>query len=89
MPNDFLLEKNQSNLKEIEARGGNIITIGEQQDGAKQKSSASSLILNKHHPDLSPIALNIPLQLLSYYAALHKGHDVDQPRNLAKSVTVE
>ena len=53
------------------------------------KNTVASLILKKQCFELSPITTNIPLQLLAYYVALYKGHDVDQPRNLAKSVTVE
>ena len=53
------------------------------------KNTVTSLILKKQCFELSPITINIPLQLLAYYVALYKGHDVDQPRNLAKSVTVE
>lgn len=89
LPNNFLLEKNLSNLEEIEARGGNVIALAEQGVEDRLKSGMSRLILGKTHPVLSPIIHNIPLQLLAYYVALYKGHDVDQPRNLAKSVTVE
>ncbi len=89
LPNNFLLEKNLSNLEEIEARGGNIICIGELGVEERLKNTVTSLILKKQCFELSPITTNIPLQLLAYYVALYKGHDVDQPRNLAKSVTVE
>jgi len=89
LPDNFLLEKNLSNLEEIEARDGNIIALADQGIEGRLKSSVKRLILGKTHPTLSPILHNIPLQLLAYYVALYKGHDVDQPRNLAKSVTVE
>lgn len=89
LPHNFLLEKNLSNLEEIEARGGNIIAIVDQEAAERLKDGVERLIIEKHHSVLSPIIHNIPLQLLAYYVALYKGHDVDQPRNLAKSVTVE
>jgi len=89
LPNNFLLEKNLSNLEEIEARGGNIICVGELGVEERLKNTVTSLVLKKQCFELSPITINIPLQLLAYYVALYKGHDVDQPRNLAKSVTVE
>jgi glutamine---fructose-6-phosphate transaminase (isomerizing) len=86
---DELYEKTLSNLEEARARGGKIISIGSQGDDRLQELSEHYLAL----PDASwftlPLLEVIPLQLLSYHVADSLGHDVDQPRNLAKSVTVE
>ena len=88
-PNDELLEKLKSNLQEVSARGGQLIVFADK--NAKIKPSDSITIITMPSVDvfLSPIVYTIPLQLLSYHVALIKGTDVDQPRNLAKSVTVE
>jgi len=87
---DLMFQKTLSNLREVQARGGKIIAITDIKDNKELKSLADELIelpfVSEH---LSPIVLTIPLQLLSYYVAVLNGTDVDLPRNLAKSVTVE
>lgn len=88
-PNDELLGKLKGNLAEVEARGGRLFVIADESAGF-DGSGDYTLILLPHVPDvLSPILYTIPLQLLSYHVAILKGTDVDHPRNLAKSVTVE
>jgi glutamine---fructose-6-phosphate transaminase (isomerizing) len=88
-PNDALLEKLKSNLQEVRARGGVLYVLA---DGDTQIVSAEGLHvirMPEHYGQLSPILHVVPLQLLAYHTALAKGTDVDKPRNLAKSVTVE
>jgi glucosamine--fructose-6-phosphate aminotransferase (isomerizing) len=88
LPDDPLLEKVLSNLQEVRARGGELFLFSDQK---------IRIALDKYHnltladifPSTAPIVYSIPLQLLAYHVALLKGTDVDQPRNLAKSVTVE
>ncbi|HUH36390.1 MAG TPA: glutamine--fructose-6-phosphate transaminase (isomerizing) [Spongiibacteraceae bacterium] len=88
-PNDELLEKLKSNLEEVQARGGQLFVFADSNAGFKE-STGMRLINVPHAPDIiAPIIYTIPLQLLSYHVAVLKGTDVDQPRNLAKSVTVE
>jgi glucosamine--fructose-6-phosphate aminotransferase (isomerizing) len=83
-----VLEKLISNITEVRARGGHIIAVGS--DAAELGHHADDLIvLPEVEPELAPVLAAIPLQLLAYYAAVHRGCDVDKPRNLAKSVTVE
>ncbi len=88
-PNNELLEKLKSNLEEVQARGGKLFVFADQNSGFVSDEDAA--IMNIPHVPLSiaPIIYTLPLQLLSYYVAVQKGTDVDQPRNLAKSVTVE
>ncbi|GHG58812.1 glutamine--fructose-6-phosphate aminotransferase [isomerizing] [Alishewanella longhuensis] len=88
-PNNELLEKLQSNVEEVRARGGILYVFAD--IDAHFKSDATQRVVNVPHvhPLIAPIIYTIPLQLLSYYVAIIKGTDVDQPRNLAKSVTVE
>ncbi len=90
-PNDHLLEKLKSNLQEVRARGGELFVFADQgcQLPADDADGVHVLALPEHYGPLSPILHVVPLQLLSYHAALIKGTDVDKPRNLAKSVTVE
>ena len=89
-PDDSVLEKNISNIEEVRARKGPIIAIGTEGTEDKLRKVSDDLIVIPECPDyLSPIIASIPLQLLSYYTALSLGCDVDKPRNLAKSVTVE
>ena len=88
-PEDGLFDKTVSNCQEVAARGGQIIFIS---DAAPEKAGCelrSSIMLPIAHPFVSPLITAIPVQLLAYYTAVHMGTDVDQPRNLAKSVTVE
>ena len=89
VPKDELYEKTISNLEEAKARGGKIISIGSGDDKKLEKLSHSYLSLPHSHWMINPILEVIPLQLLSYHVADSLGHNVDQPRNLAKSVTVE
>ncbi len=88
-PNNELLEKLKSNVEEVRARGG-IIYVFADKDSEFQ-SDDTMRVINVNHVDdiIAPVVYTVPLQLLSYYVALIKGTDVDQPRNLAKSVTVE
>ncbi|HEY5646184.1 MAG TPA: glutamine--fructose-6-phosphate transaminase (isomerizing) [Pseudomonadales bacterium] len=88
-PNDDLLEKLQSNLQEVRARGGQLIVFADPESGFREGEDISVITLPKVHSLLAPIVYVIPLQLLAYHVAVLKGTDVDQPRNLAKSVTVE
>ena len=84
-----LYEKMMSNLQEVKSRGGMIISIGSEEDTNLKSQSDFYLGIPAATWALNPILLSIPLQLLAYYVALEKGADVDKPRNLAKSVTVE
>jgi glucosamine--fructose-6-phosphate aminotransferase (isomerizing) len=88
-PNDELLEKLKSNLQEVQARGGELFVFADKDAGFKNESGVR--VINVPHVTdvIAPIIYTIPLQLLSYHVAVLKGTDVDQPRNLAKSVTVE
>ena len=88
-PNDLLLDKLKSNLKEVQARGGELYVFADGDSEITESEGVHILRLPEHYGELSPILHVIPLQLLSYHAALVKGTDVDKPRNLAKSVTVE
>ncbi|MGH8386791.1 MAG: glutamine--fructose-6-phosphate transaminase (isomerizing) [Pseudomonas sp.] len=88
-PNNELLEKLKSNLQEVRARGGELIVFADQKAGMTNGEGTHVVQMPHIHDILSPILYTIPLQLLSYYVAVLKGTDVDQPRNLAKSVTVE
>ena len=88
-PNNELLEKLKSNLQEVRARGGQLIVFADEKAGMSNGEGTHVVNMPHIHDILSPILYTIPLQLLSYYVAVLKGTDVDQPRNLAKSVTVE
>ncbi len=88
-PNELLLDKLKSNLKEVQARGGELYVFADADSEIPESDGVHILRLPEHYGELSPILHVIPLQLLSYHAALVKGTDVDKPRNLAKSVTVE
>ena len=88
-PNDQLLDKLKSNLKEVQARGGELYVFADADSEIQESEGVHILRLPEHYGELSPILHVIPLQLLSYHVALVKGTDVDKPRNLAKSVTVE
>jgi glucosamine--fructose-6-phosphate aminotransferase (isomerizing) len=88
-PNDELLEKVKSNLHEVRARGGELIVFADAESGFNEEDDVTVLEIPKVHPLLAPILYVVPLQLLAYHVAVLKGTDVDQPRNLAKSVTVE
>ncbi|TXH36091.1 MAG: glutamine--fructose-6-phosphate transaminase (isomerizing) [Rhodospirillaceae bacterium] len=89
-PHDGLFEKTASNLQEVHARGGRITLISDAEGIARAGHSVThALELPQVDPFVAPILYAVPLQLLAYYAAVAKGTDIDQPRNLAKSVTVE
>jgi len=88
-PNDALLEKLKSNLQEVKARGGELYVFADKDSEVMADEHLHVLRLPEHYGLLSPVLHTIPLQLLAYHAALVKGTDVDKPRNLAKSVTVE
>ncbi len=88
-PNDQLLDKLKSNLKEVQARGGELYVFADADSEIQSSEGVHVMRLPEHYGELSPILHVIPLQLLSYHVALVKGTDVDKPRNLAKSVTVE
>ncbi|QTZ92088.1 glutamine--fructose-6-phosphate transaminase (isomerizing) [Streptomyces auratus] len=85
VPDDDLLEKNRAALEEIKARSGRILAVAHQE----QEKADHTIIVPKNEPELDPILMGIPLQLLAYHTALALGRDIDKPRNLAKSVTVE
>jgi glucosamine--fructose-6-phosphate aminotransferase (isomerizing) len=88
-PRDRYFEKTMGNLKEVEARGGKVIVLTDDSKSGGAISAHRVLTLPKASHYLTPIVMTVPLQLLAYYIAVHRGTDVDQPRNLAKSVTVE
>ncbi len=88
-PNNELLEKLKSNLHEVRARGGELIVFADQQAGMKAEKNVRVMTVAPTDDSIAPIIYTVPLQLLSYHVAILKGTDVDQPRNLAKSVTVE
>ncbi len=88
-PNDMLIEKLKSNLQEVRARGGELFVFADRDTLIEPDDNLNIINLGDHAGLLSPILHVVPLQLLAYHAALAKGTDVDKPRNLAKSVTVE
>jgi len=88
-PNDALLEKLKSNMQEVRARGGELYVFADADTHITSSSGVNVVRLPEHYGLLSPILHVVPLQLLAYHAALTRGNDVDKPRNLAKSVTVE
>ncbi|MEA3234526.1 glutamine--fructose-6-phosphate transaminase (isomerizing) [Pseudomonas mosselii] len=88
-PNNELLEKLKSNLQEVRARGGELVVFADEQAGMSNGEGTHVINMPHINDALAPILYTVPLQLLSYYVAVLKGTDVDQPRNLAKSVTVE
>lgn len=88
-PNNDMLEKLKSNLHEVKARGGVLFVFADEKSHFKEEENIHVLNVIDCEDETSPIIHTIPLQLLSYHVAILKGTDVDQPRNLAKSVTVE
>jgi len=88
-PNDVLLEKVKSNIQEVRARGGQMFVFTDADSSFSESEGVSVIRTPRHVGILSPIVHAIPVQLLAYHAALARGTDVDKPRNLAKSVTVE
>ena len=87
-PNDHLKEKTMSALHEVKARGAKVILIHEKGDAIAAEGDVS-IAVPSIHPWLTPLLTVVPLQLMAYETALRLGRDVDRPRNLAKSVTVE
>jgi len=89
-PNTDLLEKLKSNLMEVKARGGELIVFADPESGMKSSEGVTVITMPKHVSYIqAPVVYTIPLQMLSYHVATARGTDVDKPRNLAKSVTVE
>jgi len=89
LPKDAVYPKTLSNMKEVEARGGRIIALTDAPSPELEEIAWEIIQVPTTNPLLMPILLTIPLQLLAYHIAVYRGTDVDQPRNLAKSVTVE
>ncbi|NJQ04414.1 glutamine--fructose-6-phosphate transaminase (isomerizing) [Streptomyces lonarensis] len=85
VPRDDLLEKNRATLEEIKARSGRILAVAHE----PQEKADDTIVVPRNEPELDPVLMGIPLQLLAYHTALALGRDIDKPRNLAKSVTVE
>ena len=88
-PSNDLIKKVQSNLQEVRARGGRLYVFADEDAGFDPADGLSVIEVPKVHPLLAPIVYAIPLQMLAYHVAVLRGTDIDQPRNLAKSVTVE
>ncbi|HDS1039159.1 TPA: glutamine--fructose-6-phosphate transaminase (isomerizing) [Stenotrophomonas maltophilia] len=88
-PNDSLLEKVKSNMQEVRARGGELFVFADQDSNFHESEGVHVIRTPRHAGVLSPVVHTIPVQLLAYHTALARGTDVDKPRNLAKSVTVE
>ena len=88
-PKDDMLDKLKSNMEEVQARGGELFVFADENSGIKIKDRQHVVYIPTVSPLLAPIVYSIPVQLLSYHVAVLRGTDVDQPRNLAKSVTVE
>ncbi|GAB3545597.1 glutamine--fructose-6-phosphate transaminase (isomerizing) [Noviherbaspirillum agri] len=88
-PNDTLLEKLKSNMQEVRARGGQLYVFADADSHISSSEGVHVIRLPEHYGKLSPILHVVPLQMLAYHTALARGTDVDKPRNLAKSVTVE
>ena len=85
LSDDVFASHTRGNISEVVARGAKVLTIAEENVGKE----GDDIVLNQVHPYLSPISMVVPTQLIAYFATLHRGLDVDKPRNLAKSVTVE
>jgi len=92
-PRDHVFEKMLGNVQEVKARGGSVIAItnesGRELEALLDKTNDFMMVVPETHPMLTPVLMVVPLQLLAYHVAIRRGCDVDQPRNLAKSVTVE
>src|SRR5207253_2906406 len=88
-PNDTLIEKLKSNMQEVRARGGQLYVFADADSRIASSEGVHVIRLPEHYGKLSPMLHVVPLQLLAYHTALARGTDVDKPRNLAKSVTVE
>ena len=88
-PNDELIDKLKSNMQEVRARGGVLYVLADADSNIQSEEGIHVIRMPEHYGSLSPILHVVPLQLLAYHTACAKGTDVDKPRNLAKSVTVE
>jgi glutamine---fructose-6-phosphate transaminase (isomerizing) len=88
-PADELFEKTVSNMQEVAARGGKIILVSDAEPQRAGCALEKHISVPKVHPFANPLLYAVPVQLLAYHTAVFMGTDVDQPRNLAKSVTVE
>ncbi len=88
-PNDEMLDKLKSNMEEVQARGGELFVFADENSGISEKDRQHVVHIPAVNEWLAPIVYSVPVQLLSYHVAVLRGTDVDQPRNLAKSVTVE
>ena len=89
-PHDRIFEKTVSNMHEVRARGGRIVLFTDEKGAAEAcEGDIECIVLPAMSPLVAPIIYALPIQLLAYHTAVHMGTDVDQPRNLAKSVTVE
>ena len=89
-PSGPLFEKTVSNMQEVQARGGKVVLISDAEGiAAAGENTIATIEMPKVHPLIAPLVYAVPVQLLAYHVAVAKGTDVDQPRNLAKSVTVE
>ena len=88
-PNDALLEKLKSNIQEVRARGGELYVFADMDTRIVSAEGVHVIRMPEHYGELSPLLHVVPLQLLAYHTACARGTDVDKPRNLAKSVTVE
>ena len=88
-PNDSLIEKLKSNLQEVRARGGVLYVLADADSHLGTSEGIHVIRMPEHYGALSPLLHVVPLQLLAYHTAVARGTDVDKPRNLAKSVTVE
>lgn len=88
-PNDDMLDKLKSNMEEVQARGGELFVFADENSGIQEKERQHVVHIPAINEWLAPIIYSVPVQLLSYHVAVLRGTDVDQPRNLAKSVTVE
>jgi glucosamine--fructose-6-phosphate aminotransferase (isomerizing) len=89
-PSGDLFDKTVSNIEEVMARGGQVLLVTDEAGAANSPDgSLNKIIIPTVDPFIAPIVYAVPAQLLAYHTALEKGTDVDQPRNLAKSVTVE
>jgi glucosamine--fructose-6-phosphate aminotransferase (isomerizing) len=89
LPKDRHFQKTMGNLKEVESRGGRIVAVTDSAASLRGMSFYRSFEVPQASHFLTPLVMTVPLQLLAYHVAVHRGTDVDQPRNLAKSVTVE
>ncbi len=89
IPRDNVFEKTLSNLREVESRNGRIIAVTDYESPELRKIAREIIVVPSTHRMLTPVLMTVPLQLLAYHVAVNRGTDVDQPRNLAKSVTVE